>query len=95
MVINLAIFNVMESLVQARLDTYLKEYTDVCSCENCMDDMMCICLNDLKPRYVSTPKGELFSKVDNTMIKQQSVDIDFAVLQAIKFVSVRPRHNDR
>ena len=87
------IVNVMEEMVRNKLNERL-EKTDCCKCEKCVDDMMAIALNRLPSKYVSTPRGELFSRVGSSLEKQNSLDIEFAVVSAIEFVSNHPRHDD-
>lgn len=82
------VINVMEDIVRERLEVHLK-YSDCCKCDVCIGDMMAIALNTLKPKYVNSKKGELFSKIDSTKY-QNTVDIDVAVAKAIDIVSTRP-----
>jgi len=88
----MALVNIMEMMVEAKLEKYLSEM-ECCTCDVCMNDIKCLALNRLSPKYVSTRKGELFSRVDHSMLRQSSVDIDFAVIQAIEFVKAHPRHD--
>ncbi|MCL2108156.1 MAG: late competence development ComFB family protein [Oscillospiraceae bacterium] len=87
----MAFINMMEKLVEIRLDERIK-VTAACNCEQCREDIKCIALNNLPPKYVSTPKGELFSKIDQQMIRQNVLDIDVAVINAMEFVNKNPRH---
>ncbi|MCL2634967.1 MAG: late competence development ComFB family protein [Oscillospiraceae bacterium] len=86
--------NIMEMIVDAKIANYLPDM-DCCQCEECVLNIKCLALNKLPPKYVSTHKGELFSRVDQTMLRQSSVDIDFAVIQAIDFVKANPRHENQ
>jgi len=87
----MAFINMMEKLVEIRLDERMK-VSGACNCEQCREDIKCIALNNLPPKYVSTPKGELFSKIDQQMIRQNVLDIDVAVINAMEFVNKNPRH---
>ena len=87
------IINVMEEMVKNRLAEHL-EKVDCCKCEKCVDDMTAMVLNKLPPKYVRTSRGELFSRVDISLERQKSLDINFAIMSAIEFVSTHPRHND-
>ncbi len=49
----MAVVNVMESVVRGRLEFLLQE-VDCCKCDKCMDDMMALALNALKPKYVNS-----------------------------------------
>jgi competence protein ComFB len=89
----MALINIMEKIIDMKLESYMPD-SGCCECENCLNDVKCLALNKLPPKYVSTHKGELFSRVDQTMLRQSSVDIDFAVIKAIDFVKEHPRHDD-
>ena len=84
----MSVVNVMEKIVEEHLDFILNE-VDCCKCDDCRDDMMAIALNSLQPKYVSTLKGELFSRIDSKKY-QNNIDIDVAVAKAIKIVSSSP-----
>lgn len=86
----MALVNVMESIVDEKLEQMLKDET-CCKCERCMEDMKAMALNQLPAKYVSTRNGELFSKL-NSLMRQNSIDINVAVSYAIKTVSEHPSH---
>ncbi|MCM1298617.1 MAG: late competence development ComFB family protein [Firmicutes bacterium] len=88
----MAILNVMEELVNNKIQEMLPD-TDCCTCENCLDDARALALNKLAPKYVSTTKGELFSKLNSEKEKQYTIDLNIAVLSALEFVSNHPRHD--
>ncbi|MGM0379371.1 MAG: late competence development ComFB family protein [Bacillota bacterium] len=85
------IHNFMEVAVEKLLPRVLKSYPGVCTCDKCMTDIKAIALNNLKPKYVSTEKGELYSKVDG-MSNQFEVDIEKEIVKAIEIVKENPRH---
>lgn len=85
------IVNVMEQLVDAKLDELLPK-SDCCKCQKCIDDIKAIALNRLPAKYVSSDLGELFTRVNSSMEQQNSLDINFAVYSAIEFVSTHPLH---
>lgn len=87
----MALVNVMESIVDEKLAQMLKEES-CCKCERCLEDMKAMSLNQLPAKYVSTHNGELFSKL-NSLMRQNSIDINVAVSYAIKTVSERPSHD--
>lgn len=84
------LINANEEIVQQRIEVLLKQY-DCCKCDNCINDMMAIALNNLKPAYVNTQKGVLFKRITN-LKQQNSADIDIEVLKAINMVSSSPNH---
>ena len=83
--------NMMEKMVDIRIEERMKN-NEGCGCEQCIEDIKCIALNSLPPKYVSTKKGELFTKIDQQMIRQNVLDIDVAVINAMEFVNKKPRH---
>ena len=88
---DMALVNVMELTVKEKLEEMLK-IENCCKCERCIEDMTAKALNKLPSKYVSTHNGELFSKLDSA-IRQNSVDINIAVAEAIKCVSKNPSHS--
>lgn len=88
----MALINTMEEIVDLKI-TELMADSDCCKCEQCREDIKCLALNALPARYVSTAKGELFSKLSNAMIKQHSIDVNIACLNAIEFVKTHPKHD--
>ena len=87
----MALVNMMEKFVDEKLAVML-ESESCCKCDRCIEDMKAIALNRLPAKYVSTHNGELFSKLDST-IRQNSVDINFAIAHAIECVSKKPAHD--
>jgi len=90
----MAVINTMENVVDTALDELLKEDPECCRCEHCMNDMKCLALNALPPKYVSSERGALFSKINNTMGQQRSIDVRVACINAIEFVKGHPHHKD-
>lgn len=86
----MALVNVMESIIDEKLDAMLSD-EKCCKCERCIEDMKAMALNQLPAKYVSTRNGELFSKL-NALMRQSSIDINVAVSYAIKVVSEHPSH---
>lgn len=84
------IVNTNEELVRSRIGELLKDY-DCCKCEKCVNDMMAIALNNLKPAYVNTTEGVLIKRVSN-MTPQRTADVDIEVIKAIRLVSSNPKH---
>lgn len=87
----MALVNIMEDIVRNKLSEMLKN-ENCCKCDRCIEDMTALALNKLPSKYVSTHNGELFSKVDS-MVRQNSVDLNIAVAEAISCVSKRPSHD--
>ncbi len=85
--------NYMELAVEHVLPNLLRAFPEFCNCEHCMMDIKAIALNKLKPHYVVTDKGEMFTKVQEMNI-QFEADVMKALIDAITIVSGSPRHEN-
>lgn len=74
------------------IDKVLAQMDDVCKCEKCKLDIAAIVLNELKPNYVVTEKGRVFTKINN-MNYQFNTDVILAVTNAIEIVKKNPKHD--
>ena len=83
--------NYMEIMVKEKLDELLDERTDICTCPQCRAEMATFALNNLKPRYITSKKGEIYSKLEE-MDAQINADVSKIIIKAIKIVSTNPRH---
>lgn len=85
------VHNYMENVVDNLMEDILSDYEDICKCNRCISDIKAITLNNLKPHYVATEKGELYSKV-NEMSNQFKVDVYKALIDAVEIVKKNPHH---
>lgn len=83
--------NVMEVFVQDNLDKVLEGTNSTCRCEVCKADISAFALNHLKPKYVTTDKGEIFSKAA-ALEPQFYMDVLTAITQAVEVVGKNTRH---
>ena len=60
----LKVFNQKESTLATIMVDACRERQEICACDRCLEKVVCLCLNDMKPLYVSTAKGETFSRTD-------------------------------
>lgn len=89
---NVHVANVMEKLVDEEFPVVMQKFPDACCCAQCLSDIKALALNKLKPRYVSTDRGDLFERVNisDMMIK---VDALRAMTEAAEKVTNNPRHS--
>lgn len=85
--------NYMEVAVDHVLPNIMRVFPDVCFCEKCQMDIKAIALNSLKPNYVVSDKGQLYSKVREMGI-QYEADVMKALIDAIAVVGSSPKHNE-
>lgn len=84
--------NYMEQIVEETLPTIIDNYTNICKCEKCLDDIRAMALNNLKPLYYVTEEGAVYSKL-NELGQQFRTDIISELIKAIEVVSKKPKHN--
>lgn len=80
----------MEEIVDEKL-TQMLAPEKCCKCKRCFEDMKAFALNKLPSKYVSSYNGELFTKLAS-VARQNSVDINVAVANAVDCVSSHPSH---
>ncbi|HHZ01828.1 MAG TPA: late competence development ComFB family protein [Tissierellia bacterium] len=87
------IINYMEEVVSRYLQKALRseEYASICKCEACIDDIMAKALNNLKPFYITTKKGEVYAEY-SSLENQHQAEVIAEVTKAIEFVSKKPNH---
>lgn len=86
----MALINVMEEIVDEKIAQMLSG-ENCCKCKRCLEDMKAIALNKLPAKYVSSYNGELFTKLAS-IARQNSVDINVAVANAVDCVASHPSH---
>lgn len=84
--------NYMEVAVEHILPHMLKAFPDFCQCEHCLLDVKAMALNQLKPHYIVTETGEMYSKLDE-MRTQFEADVMKSLVEAIIIVRQNPRHD--
>ena len=83
--------NYMEDAVDRVFASMLPNLKGVCDCDICVNDMKALALNNLKPKYVATHRGEVYSKVSQLHI-QSETDIIRELTAANEIVKKHPRH---
>lgn len=83
--------NLMEELVNDRLDEYMQSLSNCC-CDYCRADIMALSLNNLQPKYVVTVNGEVYTRYDSVKVQAQA-DVITSILSAITIINKNPRHD--
>lgn len=83
--------NITEILVEEKLGVLLEKDDKCCKCQQCKEDIIAYSLNLLKPHYVSTDQGQVYSKARMLSINYE-VEVIKTLSKAIKLVSENPRH---
>jgi competence protein ComFB len=84
--------NHTEELVFRVLEEELERISDedVCKCEDCVLDMVCITLNKLQPRYRVSLMGSIYSSAQD---KELESEVKSVVLEAIEKISLNRAHD--
>jgi competence protein ComFB len=83
--------NYMEVIIENTLPDILNDYTNLCKCEICINDIKALALNGLKPLYMVTEKGNMFLKLNELQI-QFKTDVTSEIIKSIETISKNPRH---
>ena len=83
----LAVVNLMESLVAERLDAAFEKF-NCCRCDKCKKDAAALALNFLPPKYVVADKDELPQLLQECSTKE----VSGALIKAILQIKNHPRH---
>ena len=83
--------NYMETIVLNYLDVVLAKDSNCFKCEQCRQDIIMLALNHLPPKYVSSDKGNVFTKLSLTELEKE-VQVIEEIAKAVEIVSRNPRH---
>ncbi|MCY6354628.1 late competence development ComFB family protein [Clostridium sp. ZS2-4] len=84
--------NYSEELVDQLLPRTLQSYNNICKCKKCTLDIKAYALNSIKPKYVVSEQGEIYTRVLNEINKQEMINIVESIMRAIEVISKNPRH---
>lgn len=88
------VINYAEICVKNFLNNLLQNdpnYSHVCKCEHCMDDIIAKALNNIKPFYITSKTGEVYAEY-NSLELQNNAEVIKEVIQAIDYVSKNKNH---
>lgn len=88
------VVNYMEEIVRNYVDHTIKSdptYVNICTCDQCIDDIMAKTLNNIKPYYITTKKGKVFAEY-SSLETQNHAEVIAEVIKAIEFVLQHPNH---
>ncbi len=86
----MVIHNYIEKMVQNLLPEVMTN-ADMCQCDICRKDVAAISLNNIKPRYVVSEKGALYTRL-STLEAQNEADVIAQMTRACVIVKENPRH---
>jgi len=81
----------METAVDNILPSILNQYDNTCKCDQCIEDIKALALNNLKPFYITTVEGYAYAKA-NSFDLQFKPDVVQQLILAMDVVTKNPRH---
>ena len=86
--------NYIEKIVRDKLTELFKEDPSICQCDNCIQDIMTLTLNNLPPMYVSSNVGHIMTMF-NLSHDQLTAKVMVEILKAVELVRKKPRHEKK
>lgn len=83
--------NIMQVLVEEKAPRYI-QMLGLCPCSRCAADVKAIALNNLQPKYVVMPVGEVVPRI-SVYDGQFSSTVTAQLIRACDLVKDHPRHN--
>jgi competence protein ComFB len=83
--------NAWETMVEEAVGQ-MQPLMEMCGCPKCFCDACAIVLNNLPPKYVTSHRGEVFSKVSQLNTSSQA-DLSILAARALQQVKNSPGHD--
>ncbi|HOU35900.1 MAG TPA: CheR family methyltransferase [Candidatus Omnitrophota bacterium] len=83
--------NIIEDIARDFLNSSLTLRYDICTCNQCRNDMLAHILSHVPAKYVTTEEGALHTIMQQTRVEHQA-EIARAILQAVDIIGSNPRH---
>lgn len=84
--------NIIEDIAADFLRSALALRYDICTCDQCKNDMLAYVLSRVPAKYTTTDIGALHTIIEQTRLEHQA-EIARVVLSAIEIISKHPRHD--
>lgn len=84
--------NVMQALVEDRVDRYMKRY-NMCTCHRCRTDVIALALTSLPPKYIVIPEHESVPML-SIYEGRYAAAVTAQILWACQKIAEHPRHTN-
>lgn len=88
---NTLVHNVMEDLIRTEIDENIVNL-GICPCPICRKDLLTLTLNNVKPKYVSTEKGEIITRAGSLASWEGRMKLLAEVTHYASLIKEKPRH---
>lgn len=89
---NRSVHNVMEDLIQSEINQNI-DILGICTCPQCRKDLLTLTLNNVKPKYVSTEKGEAIIKAGRLASMDDRLSLLAEITRYAQLVGANPHHD--
>lgn len=86
------VHNVMEDLIRSEIDKNIDDL-GICSCLKCRRDLLTLTLNNVKPKYVSTEKGNAIITAGRLASMDDRIHLLADIAHYAQLVGANPRHD--
>ncbi|WP_432354572.1 late competence development ComFB family protein [Sporosarcina sp. A2] len=87
----MGVHNVMEDVVRDTLLSYKSNMNLACDCEQCLNDITALALNEITPRYIANSKYSPYIRATHQADQQGATMILTVITKAATLVSQSPR----
>ncbi len=87
-----SVHNVMEDIIREEIDKNI-DALGICQCPVCRKDLLTLALNKVQPKYVTSWKGALLTKMDNSFDSTSQIQLIAEITHCAEMVKQRPRHS--
>lgn len=82
--------NLAEDAMRIKVPEIMQSF-NICTCQDCVYEVMALALNHIKPLYIVTEKGQLFQKLASYEL-QYGTDLASEITKACIKVKINPKH---
>lgn len=86
------VHNVMEDLIRSEIDKNI-DSLGICSCLKCRRDLLTLTLNNVKPQYVTTEKGNAIITAGRLASMDDRIHLLADIAHYAKLIGENPRHD--
>lgn len=86
------VHNVMEDLIQSEINKNITSL-GICPCPNCRKDLLTLTLNNVKPKYVSTEKGNAIIKAGQLASIEDRIHLLADITHYARLIGENPHHD--
>lgn len=86
------VHNVMEDLIRSEIDKNI-DSLGICSCLKCRRDLLTLTLNNVKPKYVTTEKGNAIITAGRLASMDDRIHLLADIAHYAQLIGANPRHD--